>query len=139
MRVLISRGFVLIAVVAFSALGGCGQTTHPEEAVSIPTGIEHLSIGPMEIEAVANVEGPEAIADVLSLLSEEQLSALVEGDVLCVEEPSVALAVATQVGLDTSNPVVIEGGILLAADSLTWGQLKCCYLSLTCCHKEKEQ
>ncbi len=136
----IGKGFVLVIVVASSALGGCGQTTDPEVGVSTPIEIAHLSIGPMKIEALVNVEDPETVAAVLRLLAEEELSTLAEGGVVGVEDPRVALEVAARVGLDTSDPAVAEGGVLLTTVRMTWGQLKCCYGGdAQCCPKKKEQ
>lgn len=136
----IGKGFVLVIAVAFSVLGGCEETTDPEVGVSTPIGIAHLSIGPMEIEGLVNVEDPGAIADVLAVLSEEEIRLLAEGGVICVEDPRLTLEIAKTVGLDTSPHAVTEGGILMAAVHMTWGQLKCCYAgNAACCTKKKEQ
>jgi hypothetical protein len=136
----IGKGLVLVIVVAFSTLGGCEQATDPEVGVSTAVGIAHLSIGPMNIEALVNVDDPKTIADVLSLLSEEQLSTLAKGDVVGVDDPKVALKIAARVGLDTSFPAAAEGGVLLSTFRVTWGQLKCCYGGNDeCCPKKKEK
>ena len=129
MRAWISRGFVLLAIVATTAFITCQRVTDPKNSTATPfeIEIEHLSVGAAEIEALVDVDDPGRIGDVLALLSVDQLTALTQGHVIHVEDAALALKVAKASGLDTSNPATTEGGVLLADCDMTWGQLKCCY------------
>jgi hypothetical protein len=152
-------GFILILSIAISVVVGCQQATHPDnesisdqssaamveaalEEAGNPIGIAHLSIASMEMRALSNVDDPEVIADILLLLSEDQLSIMARGRVARVAEPSVVLDIAETAGLDTSNPEAIEEGILMSPVPMSWGAIKCCYKDPECCPpppKEKDQ
>jgi len=141
MRTWTSRGFVLLVIVAITVSIACQRATDPKNSTATPFEIEHLSVGAAEIEALVDVDDPDTIADVLALLSGDQLAALAQGDVLHVEDPALALKLAEASGLDASSPATTEGGLLLADCNMTWGQLKCCYAGNAgcCCPKKKEQ
>lgn len=136
----ISRVFLPVMVAALCVLWGCGQTTDPkEEVVVTPACISHLSIGPMEVEALLEVDDPARIAKVLALLSEEEWTVLERREVLHVGDTKVARDIARRIGLDTSVPGTPAGGVLLSSVRMTWGQLKCCYAgNVQCCPTKKK-
>jgi len=157
-RVRIHIEFVLIMVGMFWVLSGCQQAAGPDDAarpeiksstardavfdgIASAAGIKHLLIASVETQFLGFIEDPSAVSEVVSLLTETELSMLVQRRIVRVEDPGRAAVIAAIiVGPNVSDPAMTAGGLLVSTyRKATWGQIKCCYKDKKCCPQKKAQ